>query len=79
MLKLSATPTQTPGIDIVPARKLTARVAGLYVAAADHFETSKVEALSLAFGGIPGDFHFGAHAPLRRPRAVVSAWHRNKQ
>ncbi len=60
MLKLSATPPQDAGFDIVPARKLTARVAGLYVAAADHFETSKVESVSLAFGGIPGDLHFGA-------------------
>jgi hypothetical protein len=60
MLELSATPTQDAGFDIVPARKLTARIAGLYVAAADHFETSKVETVSLAFGGIPGDFHFGA-------------------
>ena len=60
MLKLSATPPQDAGFDIVPASKLMARVAGLYVAAADHFETSKVESVSLAFGGIPGDLHFGA-------------------
>lgn len=46
-------------IEIVPARKLAARVAGVYRAAGDHFETAPVEALTLGFAGIEGDFHEG--------------------
>ncbi|MBS3649153.1 molybdenum cofactor sulfurase [Pseudaminobacter sp. 19-2017] len=46
-------------IEVQPGRKLAARVAGLYLAAGDHFETAAVERLSLDFGGIVGDFHHG--------------------
>ena len=46
--------------EIVPARKLAARVSGVFVAAGDSFETKAVEALDLGFGGIVGDFHQGA-------------------
>ncbi|MFD1988074.1 MOSC domain-containing protein [Mesorhizobium newzealandense] len=47
-------------IEIVPARKLVAKVAALYVAPSDHFETRPVDALRLGFDGISGDFHAGA-------------------
>lgn len=55
--------------EIVPARKLSARVAGVFVAAGGHFETRAVEALELGFGGIPGDIHEGAtrHSGGREP------------
>ena len=46
-------------IEIVPARKLAGRVAGVYRAAGDHFETAPVEALTRGFAGIEGDFHEG--------------------
>ena len=45
--------------EIVPARKLAARVAGVYAAPFDHFETRAVDALVLGFDGIAGDFHAG--------------------
>ena len=47
-------------IEIIPARKLVARAAALYVAPSDHFETRAVDALRLGFDGISGDFHAGA-------------------
>ncbi len=55
--------------EIVPARKLSARVAGVFVAAGGHFETAAVETLELDFGGIPGDIHEGAtrHSGGREP------------
>ena len=51
--------TENP-IEILPARKLAAKVAALYVAPFDHFETRPVEELRLGFDGIDGDFHAGA-------------------
>lgn len=45
--------------DILPARKLLGRVAGLYRAAGDHFETRPVPFLDLGFDGIAGDYHQG--------------------
>ncbi|TPN78393.1 MOSC domain-containing protein [Mesorhizobium sp. CU2] len=53
-------PTASPAIDVEPGRKLTARVAALYAAPFDRFETGPVEELHLSFDGIPGDFHAGA-------------------
>ena len=47
-------------VEIVPARKLLAKVAALYLAPSDHFETRPVDALRLSFDGISGDFHAGA-------------------
>ncbi|BCH15972.1 MOSC domain-containing protein [Mesorhizobium sp. L-2-11] len=47
-------------VEIIPARKLAARVAGLYVAPSDHFQTRAVDELRLGFDGIEGDFHAGA-------------------
>lgn len=47
-------------VEIVPARKLVAKVAALYLAPSDHFETRPVDALRLSFDGISGDFHAGA-------------------
>lgn len=48
---------------IVPGRKLLAKVAGLYAAPSDHFETRARDALDLSFDGITGDLH---HGPTRR-------------
>ncbi|WP_137931956.1 MOSC domain-containing protein [Mesorhizobium comanense] len=50
-------------IDIIPAKKLSARAAALYVAPSDHFQTRPVAELQLGFDGISGDFHVG---PTRR-------------
>jgi hypothetical protein len=63
MLDLPMPPADDAAFDIIPARKLAGRVAGLYAAAGDHFETSVAETLDLALDGIPGDFHAG---PTRR-------------
>ncbi|MER9073445.1 molybdenum cofactor sulfurase [Mesorhizobium sp. M0904] len=49
---------ETP-VEIVPARKLAARVAELYLAPFDHFETRAMDKLQLGFDGIDGDFHAG--------------------
>lgn len=45
--------------EILPGRKLAARVAGVYSAQFDHFVTRPVEGLPLGFEGIEGDFHAG--------------------
>ena len=45
--------------EILAARKLAARVAGVYVAPFDHFQTRATDALVLDFEGIDGDFHAG--------------------
>ena len=45
--------------EIVPARKLTARVAGLYVASKGSFQTEPIGEVQLGFDGIEGDFHAG--------------------
>ena len=47
-------------VEIIPARKLVAKVTALYVAPFDHFETRPVDELRLGFEGIDGDFHAGA-------------------
>jgi hypothetical protein len=47
-------------IEIVPARKLAAKVAALYVAPSDHFQTRPADELRLGFDGISGDFHAGS-------------------
>jgi hypothetical protein len=44
---------------IIPARKLTARVAGMYAALKGAFQTEPVAELALGFDGIAGDFHAG--------------------
>ncbi|MCO5069886.1 MAG: MOSC domain-containing protein [Rhizobiaceae bacterium] len=46
-------------IEVVPGRKLEGKVAGLLIAASNHFETRQTEALRLGFEGIDGDFHAG--------------------
>lgn len=56
-------PLREDEIEIRPARKLAARVAGTFVAPRDTFETVAVAALDLSFDGIPGDYHAG---PTRR-------------
>lgn len=45
--------------EIMPARKLQARVEGVFTAPFDHFETRAVNGLELSFEGITGDFHRG--------------------
>lgn len=45
--------------EIIPGRKLPARVAGIYVAPRDHFVTRAASELRLGFEGIEGDFHAG--------------------
>ncbi|MGO4833278.1 MOSC domain-containing protein [Rhizobiaceae sp. 2RAB30] len=45
--------------EILPARTLSARVSGVYMAPEDHFETRAVDSLALGFQGIEGDFHVG--------------------
>ncbi|WP_157015935.1 MOSC domain-containing protein [Mesorhizobium xinjiangense] len=45
--------------EILPARKLAATVAGVYVAPFDHFETRATDGLDLTFEGIAGDYHAG--------------------
>ncbi|MER9297036.1 MOSC domain-containing protein [Mesorhizobium sp. M0621] len=56
-------PAAEKPVEIVPARKLVAKAAALYVAPSDHFQTHPVGELRLGFGGISGDFHAG---PTRR-------------
>lgn len=46
-------------IEIVAAQKLAARVAGVFVAPGDHFETQARDYIDVGFDGIPGDFHGG--------------------
>jgi len=58
MLDLFPEPEQP--VEIIPAKKLSARAAALYVAPHDHFETCAVDELRLGFEGIEGDFHAGA-------------------
>ena len=45
--------------EILPVRKLAATVAGVYGAPHDRFQTEAVDALTLGFEGIAGDFHAG--------------------
>lgn len=52
-------PTRDTGPEILPARKLAAKVAGVLLAPFDHFVTRAVDALRLGFEGIEGDFHAG--------------------
>ncbi|MCV3209099.1 molybdenum cofactor sulfurase [Mesorhizobium sp. YC-39] len=64
MQQMTTTPdlfpeAETP-VEIIPARKLAAKVTSLYVAPSDHFETRAVDELRLGFDGIDGDFHAGA-------------------
>ncbi|MER9136239.1 MOSC domain-containing protein [Mesorhizobium sp. M0830] len=47
-------------VEIVPARKLVAKAAALYVAPSDHFQTRLADELRLGFDGIAGDFHAGS-------------------
>ncbi len=45
--------------EILPVRKLAAKVEGVYFAPRDRFQTEAVDALRLGFTGIDGDFHSG--------------------
>ena len=46
-------------MDIIPGRKISGSVRGLFTAKGNHFETQPVETLSLTFEGIDGDHHAG--------------------
>lgn len=46
-------------LEIIPAKKLSAVVEGVYAARQEHFQTTKTDALALSFEGIKGDFHAG--------------------
>lgn len=46
--------------EIVPAKKLGGRVAGIFAARSGHFVTRATKSLHLTFDGIEGDFHAGA-------------------
>lgn len=45
--------------EVISARKLSARVGGLYAARGKNFITEPVDVLELGFDGIAGDFHQG--------------------
>ena len=53
-------PEAEKSVEIIPARKLVAKAAALYLAPSDHFETRPVDELRLGFDGISGDFHAGS-------------------
>jgi hypothetical protein len=46
-------------VKFFPARTVRGRVAGLYAARGESFETERVESLRLDYQGIPGDVHAG--------------------
>jgi hypothetical protein len=48
-----------PPPEIVPARKIAARLAGLFGAPPERFQTGPVDRLALGFDGIEGDYHAG--------------------
>ncbi len=54
MTDLTATPTE-----IVPARKISGRVSGVFEARAGDFITAPASSLELTFDGIVGDHHAG--------------------
>jgi len=56
-------PRSLHDFSIQPGKRLTGRVAGLFVAPERDFVTRQVTSLETRFGGIPGDFHGG---PTRR-------------
>ncbi|HEY6630098.1 MAG TPA: molybdenum cofactor sulfurase [Rhizobiaceae bacterium] len=57
MLDLFARPGEAA--EIVPSRKLAAKVAALYSALKGNFQTEPVGELRLGFDGIAGDYHAG--------------------
>lgn len=48
-----------PSPEIHPAKRIEARVDGLFVAEGEGFVTSPTETLELTFDGVPGDVHAG--------------------
>jgi len=52
-------PRNDDEIEIIPGRKLSGTVAGVYTALKDDFVTQATDALDLSFEGIAGDFHSG--------------------
>ncbi len=65
--------------EIVPSRKVSGRVIGLFEALDRDFVTSPTNSLELTFDGIVGDFHAGQTRRSGGRRALVSAWHRDAQ
>jgi MOSC domain-containing protein YiiM len=58
-------------IDVTPGRTLKGRVAGLFHALGDTFETEPVSRLELTFDGIEGDRHAG----MVRKATAREPWH----
>jgi hypothetical protein len=56
---LDLLPRNDDNVEIFPTRKLSGRVAALFEAPGDHFQTQRADALQLGFEGIAGDFHSG--------------------
>ncbi len=57
--------------EIVPAQKLAGRVAGVYIAGGESFETAAGDRLAVDFEGIAGDCHRG----YQRPSGVREPWY----
>ena len=60
-----------PTPQIIPSRKLTASVDGLFMATGKDFVSAPVEELQLTFDGIPGDVHAGT----RRRSGAREPWY----
>jgi hypothetical protein len=58
-------------VEIVPARKVTGRVTGVFAARGGDFVTERVETLALGYDGIPGDRHAG----ILRKSGVREPWY----
>ena len=52
--------------EILPSRKISGRVSGLFEALAGDFVTTPAGSLELTFDGIVGDYHAGADPQVRR-------------
>ena len=46
-------------ITVIPGRRLSAKVEGVFTAVHDRFQTAKTDWLELTFDGIVGDYHVG--------------------
>ncbi|MBB3233887.1 hypothetical protein FHS20_000727 [Phyllobacterium endophyticum] len=65
--------------EILPSRKISGRVSGLFEALAGDFVTTPAASLELTFEGITGDFHAGSTRRSGGARTLVSARHGNAQ
>lgn len=58
-------------VEFIPPRKMQGSVAGTYAAKGDGFVSAAVDALELAYEGVPGDRHAG----LVRPSGAREPWY----